>query len=376
MCVPTSPAVSVNRRTLLSGLGAMTGLTALSACSAGGVRPAPPIGQTAPPDVASSPLEIVLLGTQGGPPVDTTRAGIATALVVDGATYVIDCGRGAPTQYAKAGLAFAALKGIFITHLHADHVADYYDFFSLAGAAPNSHGDSVRNPVDVYGPGPAGGLPDKFGGGMAPTVAPESPTPGISELTDRCHEAYAYSTNVFLRDSGGVDIRELTRVHEIALPNSGANFRNTSPPTEPFTVMEDDRVRVSATLVPHGPVFPSFAFRFDTDYGSVTFSGDTTYSENLVKLAANSAALVHEAANIRGATQIPAALRDHFVKSHVEVQEVGPIAQRSGADRLILSHLGDLATGTIDATRWRSWAQNGYDGEVVVGQDLQRIPLA
>src|SRR5882724_9382963 len=141
MCVPTSPAVSVNRRTLLSGLGAMTGLTALSACSAGGVRPAPSIGQTAPPDVASSPLEIVLLGTQGGPPVDTTRAGIATALVVDGANYVVDCGRGAPTQYAKAGLAFAALRAIFTTPPPPARGGYYSVFSAPAGAPPTPRGD-------------------------------------------------------------------------------------------------------------------------------------------------------------------------------------------------------------------------------------------
>ncbi|MER5391002.1 hypothetical protein [Saccharopolyspora sp. NPDC002686] len=65
-------------------------------------------------------------------------------------------------------------------------------------------------------------------------------------------------------------------------------------------VMEDDRVKVSAVLVPHGPVFPSFAFRFDTAHGSVTFSGDATCTDNLVKLARGSDILVHEAINLRG----------------------------------------------------------------------------
>ncbi|MFJ8956291.1 hypothetical protein ACIRO1_40015 [Streptomyces sp. NPDC102381] len=63
-------------------------------------------------------------------------------------------------------------------------------------------------------------------------------------------------------------------VHEIRFPDVGASARgNTAPPMRPFTVMEDDRLKVTAVLVPHGPVFPSFAFRFDTDHGSVTFSG-------------------------------------------------------------------------------------------------------
>ena len=59
----------------------------------------------------------------------------------------------------------------------------------------------IVSAVSVYGPGPAGALPDAFGGAPVATVAPEDPTPGIRALTDRCIEAYAYSTNIFMRDS-------------------------------------------------------------------------------------------------------------------------------------------------------------------------------
>ncbi|MFJ6690531.1 hypothetical protein [Streptomyces sp. NPDC091294] len=56
------------------------------------------------------PLELVLLGTKAGPPVDPLRAGISSALVVDGATYVVDCGRSAVTQYIRAGLTLASRR--------------------------------------------------------------------------------------------------------------------------------------------------------------------------------------------------------------------------------------------------------------------------
>ncbi|MFI7869779.1 hypothetical protein [Streptomyces salinarius] len=39
-------------------------------------------------------LELVLLGTKAGPPVEPLRVGISSALVVDGATYVIEAQRG------------------------------------------------------------------------------------------------------------------------------------------------------------------------------------------------------------------------------------------------------------------------------------------
>ncbi|GAA4970941.1 hypothetical protein GCM10023257_03680 [Streptomyces hyderabadensis] len=47
-------------------------------------------------------LELALLGTRAGLPGTAPRAGISTALVLDAATYVIDCGRAAVTRYSRS----------------------------------------------------------------------------------------------------------------------------------------------------------------------------------------------------------------------------------------------------------------------------------
>ncbi|WP_051579686.1 MBL fold metallo-hydrolase [Pseudonocardia acaciae] len=362
------------RRSVLSGVGGLAALAGIAGCAPSGTTPAP-AGTTAPS--AQPPprgkLELVLLGTQAGPPIEADRTGIASALIVDGRTYVIDCGRSAATQYLRAGLTLRSLSAIFLTHLHADHIADYYNFFMLGGHIPNTHKDSLAGPIAVYGPGPAGGLPAAFGGGQAPTVAP--PAPGTAEMTEKAHEAYAYSTNIFMRDMSIRDPRTLSQVHEIALPEVGASYATTAPPTQPFPVMRDDRVQVTATLVPHGPVFPAFAFRFDTAYGSVTFSGDTAKTDNLITLARGTDILVHEAISVEGANPNPAVL-DHMLQSHVLVQELGPIAQKAQAKKLVLSHIGDLVESPINIDKWTNWARQGYDGPVTVGQDLQRFVIA
>jgi len=70
---------------------------------------------------------------------------------------VVDCGRSSVTQYVETGLRLDSLRSIFITHLHADHVADYYNFIML-GALLNMSAGAIRT-IDVYGPGRAGGLP-------------------------------------------------------------------------------------------------------------------------------------------------------------------------------------------------------------------------
>ena len=317
---------------------------------------------------------MVLLGTQGGPPPNPDRAGISSALVVDGATYLVDAGRAAVTQYVTAGLAWADLRSVFVTHLHADHVADLFQIFLLGGFQAPGQGDTLAGPIPVYGPGPAGGLPPAYGGGPVSTTNPADPTPGLAGFLDHAGAAFAYSSNVFMRDSRIRETRSLAEAHEIVLPSVGAGYQETSPVMTPFVVMEDDRVRVTAVLVPHGPVFPAFAYRFDTDHGSVTFSGDTTYHPNLVTLARGSDLLVHEAINVRGWSG-PPALVDHLLQSHVEVQEVGAIAQRAQVERLVLSHIGDLAEVRLDARKWRRWAQRGYDGPVMIGSDLDVVRL-
>ncbi|MEU6584270.1 MBL fold metallo-hydrolase [Nocardia sp. NPDC046763] len=364
----------MDRRSVLVGIGGAAAVLGISACSSSkkGSTPASATTTAAAPP-ASVKLGLVLLGTRAGPYVQGDRTGISTALVVDGHVYLVDCGQSSVWQYHRAGLKFAALKNIFITHLHADHVADYNNFFMLGGSTDTSTADGVSPPVHVYGPGPAGGLQPAFGGANPPPAQPGDPTPGLATLTQRCNEAFAYSDNVLMRDTGLQDTGAIAVVHEISLPDNGASYTNTAPATTPFPVMSDDRVRVTATLVPHGPVFPSFAFRFDTDHGAVTFSGDTTNSDNLIQLAHGSQVLVHEAINTEGGS-LSAAAQSHMTQSHTAVQQVGAIAHQADVPTLVLSHIADFGpTGTVDPVQWTHWAQQGYSGKVIVGSDLQTI---
>lgn len=356
----------LSRRSILGGLGAVAS-GALIASPAAAHSNKPKKGHRAPK------AELVLLGTRAGPPPVPSQTGISSALVVNGAVYVVDCGRAAVTQYLAAGLKFRDLRSIFITHLHADHLADYYNFFLLGGHIPNPFGDNVNKPTPVFGPGPADGLPPKFGGGQAPTIAPDNPMPGLRSMTEQLHGAYAYSSNVFLRDMGIQDIRTLIDPREIVLPNVGATFQNTAPTMAPFEIYRDENVIVTAILVPH-VMFPSFAYRFDTEYGSVTFSGDTTKTDNIPTLAHRTDILVHEAIGIEGSTAAPAVI-DHMLQSHVLVGELGPVAQAAQARKLVLSHTADIAKEPIDPKAWQRAAQKGYRGTAVFGQELMRFPL-
>lgn len=356
-----------SRRTMLAGsIGA--------AAAASLTLPTAAAAHARPPESHPS-LELVLLGTRGGLPPGSDRSGIASVVAIEGRNYQVDCGYASAWQYQRAGLQRQDLAGIFITHLHADHVNDYYNTIMLGALTGLPYLDIVPDTVPVYGPGPAGALPDKWGGGTAPTITPTNPTPGLIDMTNNLHAAYAYSSNIFMRDAGMRDIRDLITAHEITVPNVGSSPRgDTAPRMSPFVIMEDDWVRVSATLVPHGPVYPSFAYRFDTDHGSITFSGDTRKSENLIELAAKTDILVHEAISDPEDVGISGPILAHMLESHVLVSEVGAIAEAAEAKHLVLSHLGDF-TGEINKGKWRKAAQQGYSGKVTVGDDLQRFSL-
>lgn len=59
--------------------------------------------------------------------------------------------------------------------------------------------------------------------------------------------------------------------------------------------MQDANLRVTAAVVHHPSMVPSFAYRFDAADCSIVISGDTAPSEEVVKLATGADVLVHEA---------------------------------------------------------------------------------
>lgn len=96
------PPVPLNRRLLLGGLGGAALVGLAGRASADGPRDAAAVSDTAQA-IGDAKLGLVLLGTQAGPPVVADRAGISSALVVDGQVYVVDCGRSTVTSACGPG---------------------------------------------------------------------------------------------------------------------------------------------------------------------------------------------------------------------------------------------------------------------------------
>lgn len=323
---------------------------------------------------------LVLLGTAGGPLPSPVRSGISQAVVVGGRAYLVDCGSGVTRQLRRARL-LSSLHQVFLTHLHSDHCCDYFNLFLLGWPILQ------RNPpVDVFGPGRAGSLPEPPAGRPSadpvPVVGGVTPTPGLVDLTRSQVEAHAYDINVRMREAGREDLTALMVPHEIALPEElAAGPENVAPPMDPMVVTEDERVRVTAVLVEHAPVFPAYAYRFDTDQGSVVVSGDTAPSANLVALARGADVLVHEVFADDVWEQRPdevsweASQREHHLfTSHTALSAVGKLATQAEVGRLVLTHFvpGD---DVLADEHWLRGTEGTFDGEVIVGADLMELEL-
>ena len=367
MCEPLGEPTS--RRTMLGAMAASAAAVAVPLLAAESAEAVTNTGSAS----SGAGLSVTLLGTNGGPPPLATRYGISSALTVNGRTYVIDCGRGAVTQYLRAGLSMPALSGIFLTHLHADHIVDYYSFPLLSAGASGAQG--FQKPIEVYGPGPAG---------IASTVAgAPGPVPGTVEMTRLAGQAYAASPTFFMTEHAGIDPATLLTVHDVLPPSGvGASAANSAPAMAPFTVMENDDMKVTAVLVPHGAVFPAYAYRFDTDHGSVVFSGDTAPTPNIITLAAHTDVLVHEALYPAGLASLglSQALIDHITSTHTDVAQLGRIAAESDAGTLVATHLGPGQQTAVSDATWRRLLRDsartaGFGGPMVLGTDLLRLPV-
>lgn len=318
-------------------------------------------------EIGDTGLGIITLGTGAGQTFNPGRAGMSTLLVVEGVPYLIDAGWGAARRIQQAAIDPLTIRAGFVSHMHADHIADLWNMFlgRLHSAAPERQ-------IPVFGPAAAGFQSDP---------AQELPLigegrPGMRSTLEMMQRAFTADLNNAAGEFGNLSpVAESVVGRDMAMPVGDPD--DTAPSMGPVTVHEDDLVRVTTVLVPHGPAFPAHAFRFETEHGTVTFSGDTARSDNVAALAAGSDLLVHEAIDIdyyaaRGSGEEAIA---HFEDTHTSPQDVGRLAAEAGVPAVLLSHLGPGSSEEVPDEAWADRVRENYDGEVVVGNDLVQRPV-
>ena len=284
-------------------------------------------------------MQVVMLGT-GTPLPDPDRSGPATAIVVNGAAYIVDAGTGVVRRAAAArrkgveALEPTNLKIVFLTHLHADHTLGLPDLILTPWIMGR------KEPLELYGP------------------------PGTRAMTDHILQAY------------DVDIK--TRTEGLEHSNQTGYKVNVHEIT-PGVVYKDANVTVKAFNARHGSLEHTYGYRFETADRSIVISGDATPKSEVVENCHGCDILIHEAYTLASFAKVSPEWKTYRQAFHTSSGELADIANKARPGVLILYHRGNAG---CDQARTQECRDAGseeqllkevrelYKGEVVAAHDL------
>lgn len=273
--------------------------------------------------------QVILLGT-GTPVADPDRAGPSVAVVVNGASYIVDFGPGVVRRAAAAArkgtpaLSAANLRVAFATHLHSDHTVGLADLILSPWVLRRTE------PLQLYGPR------------------------GLRSMAD--HIEKAYREDIQIRLHGGEPSNPTgykVAVHEIH---------------QPGTVYRDSNVVVTAFRVPHGAWRDAYGYRFDAGGRSIVISGDTTGSSAVVEACHGCDVLLHEVYSEAGFAQQPPEWQRYHARFHTSSRQLADIATKARPGLLVLYHQLFFNLPEEDLL---TEIRRGYSGKVVSAHDLE-----
>lgn len=270
---------------------------------------------------------VVLLGT-GTPNADPERSGPAVAVVVNGASYLVDAGPGVVRRAAAAAargipaLEPPMLDRVFLTHLHSDHTVGLPDLMLTPWVLERDR------PLEVFGP------------------------TGTDQMV--AHLLAAYDADIRRRIDG-------------LQPQNATGWRAVPHVVTPGVVYRDSNVTVTAVAVPHEDWPEAFAYRFETADRVIVISGDTRPTDAVVAACGGCDVLVHEVYSDAGFARRPPEWQRYHAHAHTSAGALAELASRARPRLLVLYH--QLLWGTTP-DELAAEVRRGYDGVVMFGKDL------
>jgi ribonuclease Z len=241
---------------------------------------------------------------------------------------LFDCGRGSTQRLKQINAGFPEVTALFLTHLHSDHVVGIPDFW-LTGWIRGR-----KDPLRVWGPA------------------------GTKQMMLHLEEAFAF------------DIHMRRDIDE-KLPARGVVV--IVKDVEEGVVYESGGIKVTAFTVDHGPVQPALGYRVDYAGHSVVMSGDTRFSENLIRHAQGVDVLIHEVIDpiaFSGERFRTPEQRQVVIDHHTSPEQAGTVFKRAKPRLALYSHIvPGNTTNLIPQTR------KTYDGLLEIGEDLMSIDI-
>jgi ribonuclease Z len=272
-------------------------------------------------------FKVTLLGT-GSPQPRMDRFGPSILVEAGDKKLLFDCGRGATQRIEQIKIPFTEIDALFLTHLHSDHIVGIPDLW-LTGWA---RGRQI--PLRVWGP------------------------VGTKEMMSYLEKAFQFDINIRLTDD--------------KLPPRGVAVVATD--IEQGVVYEDAGIKVTAFTVDHGVVKPALGYRIDFGRHSLVLSGDTRFSENLIRFSQGADVLIHEVIDPEAFRALnPSVSVERFnaiAGHHTTAEQAGTLFTRVKPRLAVYSHIvPGGSTKLVPLTR------KTYAGPLEVGEDLMVVHI-
>jgi ribonuclease BN (tRNA processing enzyme) len=292
--------------------------------------------------------QFITLGTHGGPVSDRNRSQPANALVVGRAVYLVDAGDGAVQQLARAGISLAAVRAVFISHIHIDHTGGLFAVLGLR------HQMGGGGKITVYGPRGIKAMVD----GLLAAIVPEA------------ESAYGVPGEDYVPPQSLVDVVELRDGASVKF--DGFTLRAVENTHYSFVKGSDLDKR-----------FGSLSFRFDLPDRSIVYTGDTGPSDAVTKLAQGADLLVSELIDPKFVETFVVAgspaqqkrareMRTHLTDHHITPDQVGQMAASAKVRRVVITHLVAGRDPNVDTAPYVAGVRKWFDGPVEIATDLNR----
>lgn len=281
-----------------------------------------------------SDFKVTLLGT-GNPIPEIDRFGASTLVEVGGEKLLFDAGRGSIMRLSQLGIVPAEIDKLFITHLHHDHTVGFPDIL-ISGSVPIPGMGGRENEFEVWGP------------------------VGTQNMVEGLYQAYATDIknrqSVAKSSSSGLT----TNVHEI----------------EEGVVYDKNGIEVIAFEVDHGSLEPAYGYRINYKGNSVVISGDTTYSENLIKHANGTDLIIHEviASHSNPEDELLSASIENITAYHSTPEQAAEVFKQINPELAVYNHIISLGL-TENEENHIERTKEVYDGEVILGEDLMSFEI-
>ena len=274
----------------------------------------------------TAPVAVQVLGS-GGPDSNDARASSGYLVWIDGeARLLLDAGGGVFLRFGEAKAKFESLDAIAITHLHADHVAD------LTALLKSGFFGDRKRPLPIIGPS---------GGGVFPGI-----TDFMQALFDPKRGAFRYLSG-YLDGSGGLVQAEIKEID--------------SKEPKPVAAFANDRLKVTAIGVAHGPV-PALGYLVEAGGKRIAFAGDQNGDNPaFADMIQGADILVMDHA-------VPELTDPTSAKLHARPSEIGMVAAKAGVRQLVLSHNMARSLGPLRDNL--ALIRQHYTGPTKVADDL------